>query len=136
MQFRALALRKPGGALLQLEEAHGENLTDGAFRSSPALRTAGLPCAKNSPRSAPVIPNENPDELGRTPPPFSQDVIEYGQTAKQAVSSGQLLTAIEVARDGLSRFGSDRMLQQQLALALAHQEIGRASCRERVWRYV
>lgn len=96
---------------------------NGVNRARPARglksRTAGLPCAKNPPRSAPVIQNENSDDLGRTPPPFSQDVIEYGQTAKRAVSSGQLLTAIEVARDGLARFGSDRMLQQQLALALA-----------------
>src|SRR5258708_14261251 len=50
---------------------------------------------------------------------MSQDVLEFGHTAKQAVSAGQLLTAIEVARDGLARFGSDKMLQQQLALALA-----------------
>jgi tetratricopeptide (TPR) repeat protein/class 3 adenylate cyclase len=35
------------------------------------------------------------------------------------VSSGQLLTAIEVARDGLARCGHDPMLEQQLALALA-----------------
>jgi len=38
---------------------------------------------------------------------------------RQAVSSGQLLTAIEIARDGLSRFGKTKVLQQQLALALA-----------------
>ena len=83
------------------------------------IRTAGLPWAKNLPRSVPVNQNETSDDPGRTPPPFSQDVIEYGQAAKQAVSAGQLLTAIEVARDGLARFGSDRLLQQQLALALA-----------------
>jgi len=66
-----------------------------------------------------VILYENSDESSRTQPPLSQDVLEYGQSAKQALSSGQLLTAIEVARDGIARFGSDRMLQQQLALALA-----------------
>ncbi len=67
-----------------------------------------------------MILYENSDEAsGRTTPPMSQDVLEFGHTAKQAVSSGQLLTAIEVARDGLARFGSDRVLQQQLALALA-----------------
>ena len=66
-----------------------------------------------------MILYENSEESGRTTPPMSQDVLEFGHTAKQAVSSGQLLTAIEVARDGLARFGSDKMLQQQLALALA-----------------
>lgn len=66
-----------------------------------------------------MITYESSDEAGRTPPPFSQDVVEFGQSAKQAVSTGQLLTAIEIARDGLARFGGDRMLQQQLALALA-----------------
>lgn len=66
-----------------------------------------------------MIHYENTDESSHTTPPLSQDVLEYNQTAKKAVSSGQLLTAIEVARDGLARFGSDRLLQQQLALALA-----------------
>ena len=66
-----------------------------------------------------MILYENSDESTRTTPPLSQDVLEYGHSAKQAVSAGQLLTAIEVARDGLARFGSDKMLQQQLALALA-----------------
>src|SRR4051812_239472 len=81
--------------------------------------TAGLPRAKIPSASAPVILYENSEESGRTTPPMSQDVLEFGHTAKQAVSAGQLLTAIEVARDGLARFGSDKMLQQQLALALA-----------------
>ncbi len=66
-----------------------------------------------------MIPYESSDDTGRSTPPIAQDVIEFGESAKQAVSTGQLLTAIEVARDGLARFGSDRMLQQQLALALA-----------------
>lgn len=39
--------------------------------------------------------------------------------AQQSVSTGQLLTAIEIARDGLTRFGKTKVLQQQLALALA-----------------
>jgi len=80
--------------------------------------TAGCP-ARKSLSVGRVILYENSDESSRTVPPLSQDVLEYGHSAKQAVSSGQLLTAIEVARDGLARFGSDRLLQQQLALALA-----------------
>ncbi len=36
---------------------------------------------------------------------------------RQAVSSGQLLTAIEVAKDGLHRFPDNLTLRQQLALA-------------------
>lgn len=66
-----------------------------------------------------MIHYDNPDEAGRTQPPLSHDVREYEQTARQAVSSGQLLTAIEVARDGVKRYGTNRVLQQQLALALA-----------------
>ena len=66
-----------------------------------------------------MILYDNPDESSRTRPPLAQDVIEFEQAAKQAASAGQLLTAIEVARDGLDRFGQSRVLQQQLALALA-----------------
>ncbi|MSU23824.1 MAG: DUF4071 domain-containing protein [Opitutus sp.] len=50
---------------------------------------------------------------------LSQDLGEYEKMAKEAASAGQLLTAIEVARDGLARFGSSRKLRQQMALALA-----------------
>ena len=66
-----------------------------------------------------MILYDSPDEGSRTTPPLAQDVIEFEKTARQAASAGQLLTAIEVARDGLDRFGSNRVLQQQLALALA-----------------
>ncbi len=66
-----------------------------------------------------MIQYENSDSTGHTTPPLAQDVLEYEQTARSAASAGQLLTAIEVARDGLSRFGVNRVLQQQLALALA-----------------
>lgn len=59
------------------------------------------------------------DEILRDRPALSQDVIEYEKMVRQAVSSGQLLTAIEVARDGLKRFTDNPMLRQQLALALA-----------------
>ncbi len=62
---------------------------------------------------------ENSEAAGRTQSPLSHDVREYEQTARQSVSSGQLLTAIEVARDGVKRYGANRVLQQQLALALA-----------------
>jgi tetratricopeptide (TPR) repeat protein/class 3 adenylate cyclase len=66
-----------------------------------------------------VIHYDNAEQAGHTTPPLAQDVLEYEKTARQAASAGQLLTAIEVARDGLSRFGPDLVLQQQLALALA-----------------
>jgi hypothetical protein len=62
---------------------------------------------------------ENNEESGKTTPPLSHDVLEYEQTARKSASAGQLLTAIEVARDGLKRYGQNRVLQQQLALALA-----------------
>ena len=50
---------------------------------------------------------------------LAQDVQEYERLVRESASSGQLLTAIEVARDGLARFGGGKTLQQQLALALA-----------------
>ncbi|MEY2880787.1 MAG: hypothetical protein RLZZ15_3167 [Verrucomicrobiota bacterium] len=62
---------------------------------------------------------ENSEREGHTTAPLAQDVLEYEHAARQATSSGQMLTAIEVARDGLTRFGVNRVLQQQLALALA-----------------
>ncbi|MBI5766511.1 MAG: DUF4071 domain-containing protein [Verrucomicrobia bacterium] len=66
-----------------------------------------------------MIVYENSEESGKTTPPLSHDVLEYEQTARKSASAGQLLTAIEVARDGLKRYGQNRVLQQQLALALA-----------------
>ena len=62
---------------------------------------------------------ENSEDAGKTQSPLSHDVREYEQTARKSASSGQLLTAIEVARDGIKRYGQNRVLQQQLALALA-----------------
>jgi class 3 adenylate cyclase/tetratricopeptide (TPR) repeat protein len=50
---------------------------------------------------------------------FSNDLLEYEGTARTMISAGQLLSAIEVIRDGIKRFGSSPVLQQQLALALA-----------------
>ncbi|MFM9080076.1 MAG: TRAFs-binding domain-containing protein [Opitutaceae bacterium] len=50
---------------------------------------------------------------------LAQDVQEYERLVRESASSGQLLTAIEVARDGLARLGGGKTLQQQLALALA-----------------
>ncbi len=58
-------------------------------------------------------------EVLRSPPPLSQDLVDYETAAREAVSSGQLLTAIDIARDGLRRFGDSVTLRQQLALALA-----------------
>jgi class 3 adenylate cyclase len=86
---------------------------------SKAHATAGLPRAEILSASASVIVYENSDESGKTAPPLSHDVLEYEQTARKSASSGQLLTAIEVAREGLKRYGLNRVLQQQLALALA-----------------
>lgn len=57
-------------------------------------------------------------EVLRPPPPLSQDLLEYESTVRDAVSGGQFLTAIDVARDGLRRFGHSATLRQQLALAL------------------
>ena len=62
---------------------------------------------------------ENSEEAGKTQSPLSHDIREYEQTARKSASAGQLLTAIEVARDGIKRYGKNRILQQQLALALA-----------------
>lgn len=81
--------------------------------------TAGLPCAEIPSASAPVIVYENSEESGKTTPPLSHDVLEYEHTARKSASAGQLLTAIEVARDGIKRYGQNRVLQQQLALSLA-----------------
>ena len=47
-----------------------------------------------------------------------QEPREYERVVRTAVSAGQLLTAIEVAREGLERFGETGGLRQQLALAL------------------
>ncbi len=47
-----------------------------------------------------------------------QEPREYERVVRAAVSAGQLLTAIEVAREGLERFGETGGLRQQLALAL------------------
>ncbi|MFZ9746834.1 MAG: TRAFs-binding domain-containing protein [Opitutaceae bacterium] len=47
-----------------------------------------------------------------------QEPREYERVVRAAVSAGQLLTAIEVAREGLARFGETGGLRQQLALAL------------------
>jgi class 3 adenylate cyclase/tetratricopeptide (TPR) repeat protein len=59
------------------------------------------------------------EDVSRSRPAFAQEVAEYEKMVQQSASSGQLLTAIEVARDGLARFGGGKTLQQQLALALA-----------------
>ena len=60
-----------------------------------------------------------PEATSQTRHALAQDVLEYEKMVQQSASSGQLLTAIEVARDGLSRFGGGKTLQQQLAMALA-----------------
>ena len=60
-----------------------------------------------------------PDETPRLPAAFSHDIRDYERSVREFVSTGQLMTAIEVARDGLARFGGSLLLRQQLALALA-----------------
>ncbi len=66
----------------------------------------------------PVAPEREEEPSSHTRSALAQDVQEYEQMVQQSASSGQLLTAIEVARDGLTRFGGGKTLQQQLALAL------------------
>ena len=63
--------------------------------------------------------SSNPEEEGvlRSPAGFAEEIAEYETTVRRAVSSGQLLTAIEVAKDGLHRFPDNLTLRQQLALA-------------------
>ncbi|HWA87336.1 MAG TPA: TRAFs-binding domain-containing protein [Opitutus sp.] len=61
----------------------------------------------------------SPDETPRLQSAFSHDIREYEKSVREFVSTGQLMTAIEVARDGLARFGGSLILRQQLALALA-----------------
>lgn len=65
-----------------------------------------------------IFPTD-PDDVLRSPTAVSSDLEEYERMVREAVSSGQILTAIEVARDGLRRFRESRMLRQQLALGLA-----------------
>jgi tetratricopeptide (TPR) repeat protein len=66
-----------------------------------------------------MTPTPDDSEVLRAPSPLSQDLAEYETAAREAVSGGQLLTAIDIARDGLRRFGESPALRQQLALALA-----------------
>ena len=61
---------------------------------------------------------ENEDS-GRSRAPLLHEVQEFEGSVQQAISSGQMLTAIEVARDALRRFGGGLKLKQQLALSLA-----------------
>lgn len=65
-----------------------------------------------------IFPTDS-EEVLRSPTAVSSDLLEYERMVREAVSSGQVLTAIEVARDGLRRFTDSRMLRQQLALGLA-----------------
>ena len=51
--------------------------------------------------------------------PHLADQSHCEEFVKRAVSAGQLLVAIEAARNGLSTFGGSPLLRQQLALALA-----------------
>ena len=69
--------------------------------------------------SGAMTPESELEDASRTRPAMAQDVLEYEKMVQQSAATGQLLTAIEVARDGLSRFGGGKTLQQQLALALA-----------------
>ena len=66
-----------------------------------------------------MTPEPEPEESSHSRAALAQDVQEYEKMVQQSASAGQLLTAIEVARDGLARFGGGKILQQQLALALA-----------------
>lgn len=66
------------------------------------------------------MPSEpDPDDLPQPESAISHEVSDYEKLAREAVSSGQLLSAIEMARDGLARFGESRVLKQVLALSLA-----------------
>ncbi|HVS51827.1 MAG TPA: TRAFs-binding domain-containing protein [Opitutaceae bacterium] len=66
-----------------------------------------------------MIFEQDAGDVARFDTALAQDVASYETMVRRAVSVGQLLTAIEVARDGLRRFGASPALQQQLALALA-----------------
>lgn len=60
------------------------------------------------------------EELAQPESALSHEIRDYEKMAREAVSSGELLSAIEVARDGLARFrGDSHVLKQMLALALA-----------------
>lgn len=66
------------------------------------------------------MPSEpDAEELAQPESALSHEVRDYEKLTREAVSSGQLLSAIEMARDGLSRFGDSRTLKQLLALSLA-----------------
>ncbi len=66
-----------------------------------------------------MIFESDADEVARPTGALAHDVEEYVKMVRESVSAGQLLTAIEISRDGLARFGKTAALQQQLALALA-----------------
>lgn len=66
-----------------------------------------------------MIGEQDAGNVGRFDTALAQEVEEYEKMVRRSVSAGQLLSAIEVARDGITRFGPTRPLQQQLALALA-----------------
>ena len=73
------------------------------------------------------------DELPQPQGALAQDLREYEAMVRESAASGQLLTAIEVARDGIARFGGNRTLKRQLALALAQTgalEAARAAVEE------
>lgn len=66
------------------------------------------------------MPSEpDAEELAQPESALSHEVRDYEKLVREAVSSGQLLSAIEMARDGLARFGESRALKQMLALSLA-----------------
>jgi class 3 adenylate cyclase/tetratricopeptide (TPR) repeat protein len=65
-----------------------------------------------------VIFEQDAGDVARIDSALAQDVEEYEGIVRRSVSAGQLLTAIEVARDGMTRFGKTPVLQQQLALGL------------------
>lgn len=66
-----------------------------------------------------MIGEQDAGNVGRFDTALAQEVTEYESMVRRSVSAGQLLSGIEVARDGIARFGPTRTLQQQLALALA-----------------
>jgi class 3 adenylate cyclase/tetratricopeptide (TPR) repeat protein len=80
---------------------------------------SGIEAGADSVLHGRVIFEQDAGDVARFDSALAQDVEGYETMVRQSVSAGQLLTAIEVARDGLTRFGKSRLLQQQLALALA-----------------
>ncbi len=114
MKGFAVCVRRPS-PLVERETGHSPAPDEA---SPPADGDELIAAATETYRVRRVTFEQDADAVARPDGALAQDVAEYDRLVREAVSNGQLFTAIEMARDGLNRFGAHRPLQQQLALAL------------------